>query len=113
VRLVLVTYDPVYDTPERLREYASGHGLRFTGDTLLLRPDPAQVDDLFRELRVAVNYDATRTVNIHGLQLILIDGQGRYVRSYHTLIWENAQVLEDLKNLVAEMKPGNQHGEGP
>jgi protein SCO1/2 len=113
VRLVLVTYDPAYDTPDRLKEYGAGHGLRFTGDTLMLRPDPAAADGLFRELRVAVNYDATRAVNVHGLQLILIDRRGRHVRTYHTLIWDNARVLEDLKSLVAEGEPGERHGDGP
>ena len=53
------------------------------------------------KLEIAVNFNSSG-VNIHGLQLLLFDKQGRLVRTYRTLIWDNAEVLSDLKRLTAE-----------
>jgi cytochrome oxidase Cu insertion factor (SCO1/SenC/PrrC family) len=69
----------------------------------LLRPDPAHKQALFDRMEVAVNYDA-QGVNVHGIQLLLLDRHGRYVRSYHSVIWENAKVLRDLKQLLTEAR---------
>jgi protein SCO1/2 len=103
VSLVVMTYDPDYDTPERLREYGRSHGVRFTPTVRLLQPDPAARDDFFDRLRVTVNYNA-EGVNIHGLQLFLFDNKGRFVRRYQSLVWDNADVLADLKKLAEEAR---------
>lgn len=100
-RLALVTYDPEYDTPEHLQDFGKAHGLRFTRTAMLLRPEPARKQELFKDLNVRVNFN-DRGVNLHGVQLILLDNQGRYVRAHHTLIWDNDNVLADLKRLAAE-----------
>lgn len=101
VRLIVMTYDPEYDLPEVLNQYAQEKKIACNDNVMLLQPDPATKKDLFDELNVTVNYNANR-VNIHGLQIILLDKQARYVRSYHTLIWDNAKVLGDLKKLADE-----------
>ena len=101
VRLVVMTYDPEFDSPDVLARYAEEKKIECNDNVLLLQPDPATKKDLFEELNVTVNYNANR-VNIHGLQIILLDKQARYVRSYHTLIWNNAKVVDDLKKLVSE-----------
>jgi protein SCO1/2 len=101
VHLALMTYDPEYDTPSVLYDYATKYGIRLDGRTLMLRPDPQRKRELFDELDVAVSF-GRRDVSIHGIQLILLDKHGRYVRTYRTLIWENAKVIEDLKRLAGE-----------
>lgn len=103
VQLLLITYDPDYDSPAVLAGFGSSHGLRFDGNVLMLQPDSKQKDRFFKELNVGVNYDGTR-VNIHSIQLMLFDQQWRYVRTYHSLIWDNAKVLKDLKTLLDETK---------
>jgi cytochrome oxidase Cu insertion factor (SCO1/SenC/PrrC family) len=100
-RLALITYDPEYDTPEHLKSFGETYGLRFTETAMLLRPETTRKQRLFDELNVRVNFN-DRGVNLHGVQLILLDKQGRFVRAHHTLIWENAKVLEDLKHLAME-----------
>ena len=99
--IALVTYDPDYDTPDVLARFAEGHGIIVDSKTLLLRPATNNRADLFRSLNVAVNY-RDGLVNLHGVQLILLDKQGRQVRTYHSLIWDNAAVLKDLARLAAE-----------
>lgn len=103
VSLAVVTYDPEFDTPERLKEYGREHGVRVTPNVRLLRPDPAQKDEFFDRLRVTVNYNA-EGVNIHGLQLFLFDSKGRFVRRYQSVVWDNADVLADLKRLAQESR---------
>lgn len=101
VRLLVLTYDPDFDTPERLKQYGLDHGLHFTGNTRMLRPEPAEKDRFFERLQVTVNYNADG-VNLHGLQLFLFDRAGRFVRRYQSVIWDNAEVLADLKRLAEE-----------
>jgi cytochrome oxidase Cu insertion factor (SCO1/SenC/PrrC family) len=96
-RLALITYDPEYDTPEQLKAFGTTHGLQ----AMLLRPEPTGKEQLFKDLNVRVNFNE-RGVNLHGVQLILFDKQGRFVRAHHTLIWDNDKVLADLKQLAAE-----------
>jgi cytochrome oxidase Cu insertion factor (SCO1/SenC/PrrC family) len=103
--LALMTYDPDYDLPERLEHFGVSHGLRFDQGVTMLRPEPAVKDRFFNDWQVAVNYN-DGGVNIHGIQLLLFDKEGRWVRTYHTLLWDNSKVVEDLKHLAAERGPG-------
>ena len=98
-----VTYDPDYDSPAVLTKFGTTHGLRFERNTLMLQPDSKQKDKLFKALNVGVNYNG-QSVNLHSIQLMLFDSQGRYVRTYHSIMWNNQQVIEDLKRLLAETK---------
>jgi protein SCO1/2 len=101
VRVLIVTYDPDYDSPAVLKRYAAEKGLECNDNLCFLRPDPADRSRLFGDLNVSVNYNGMG-VNIHGLQMILIDKAGRTAHTYRTLIWDNAKVLADLKKLATE-----------
>jgi len=101
ILLALMTYDPEYDFPERLSRFGVSHGLRFDQGASMFRPEPTQKDKFFNDWQVPVNYN-DGGVNIHGIQLLLFDKEGRWVRTYHTLLWDNSTVLEDLKQLLAE-----------
>ena len=105
VRLCLVSYDPEYDTPARLTEYAARMGYGLGNESLVLQLDSRDRDRFFKELEVAVNFNASG-VNIHGIQLMLFDRAGRLARVYHTLIWDNRLVLEDLERLSGEREAG-------
>ena len=98
--LAILTYDPTRYLA-KLRQYGLDRGLRFTPSVRMLRPDFQQKDGIFDRLRVTVNYNA-EGVNLHGLQLFLFDSKGRFVRRYQSVIWDNAEVLADLKRLAQE-----------
>ena len=102
--LALITYDPEYDTPARLKEFGAPFGLTSSTNTLLLRPDPAAKLDLFEELKVAVNFNAGG-VNLHGIQLLLFDKAGRPAQAYRGLIWDNSKVIADLQALSEQTAP--------
>jgi protein SCO1/2 len=101
VSLLILTYDPDFDTPERLKRYGLDHSLRFTPNVRMLRPDKQERDNFLERLQVAVNFDAEE-VNLHRLELFLFDNRGRFVRRYQSVIWDNAEVLSDLKRLEQE-----------
>ena len=101
VRLLVVTYDPEFDEPRLLQEYGARHGFAFGANAMYLRPAQARKMKLFDDLGVSVNFNA-EGVNIHGIQLFLFDKEGRFVRRYHTLIWNNTEVVADLKKLSVE-----------
>jgi cytochrome oxidase Cu insertion factor (SCO1/SenC/PrrC family) len=103
VCLLIVTYDAAFDTPERLKQYGLRHGLRFTPNMLMLRPDDQEKDRFLDRLQVAVNYNAGG-VNLHGIQLFLFDDRGRFVRRYQSVIWDNSEVLADVKRLAQEVR---------
>ena len=101
VRLLVMTYDPEHDTPVRLKQYGEQHGLAFTPNVLMLQPESQEIAGFLDKLQVAVNYGSSG-VNLHGVQLFLLDRQGRYVRRYQSVFWENQEVLADLKQLALE-----------
>ena len=102
--LLLATYDPSYDSPERFVEYAHRYQIHPDDHALLVRPDNEQKQRFFRALDIAVNYN-TGSVTIHRIQLLLFDGRGRYVRSYQSLMWDNDRVVQDLQRLTDEPLP--------
>jgi protein SCO1/2 len=102
VRLVLITYDPVYDTPARLKAYGADRGLEFT-NAVMLRPGFYQFRQLLNEFQVGVDYRADGSIG-HFIELLLIDHKGRFVRDYQGQVWDNPAVLDDLKRLLAEQE---------
>jgi cytochrome oxidase Cu insertion factor (SCO1/SenC/PrrC family) len=101
VRCLLITFDPERDSVEELKRFGESRSLALGPRMLLLRAEPQRLQRVIDGLEVPVNFNADR-VNTHGLALFLLDSQGRLVRKYHTLIWDNNRVISDLKRLVDE-----------
>lgn len=101
VRLLAITYEPQFDTPERIRRFASDRGVRLGETALALQLDPDRHQQLVDELQAPANYNAG-WINTHGVELSLLDPKGRVVRKYHTVLWDNEQVVRDLKRLLEE-----------
>jgi len=99
-RVILVSYDPVYDTPELLKKYGEDRGFRFDQGGML-RPEVDTYRDFITELNLTVGPMPDGTFN-HAMELLLLDHQGHYAREYHGVIWANAPVVEDLRKLVDE-----------
>lgn len=101
VRLVAITYEPQFDTPERLHRFATDRGLRLGENALAIQLDSDRHQRLVDELQAPVNYNAG-WVNAHGVELSLLDARGKLVRKYHTLLWDNDQVTKDLRQVLTE-----------
>ncbi len=101
VRLLAISYEPQFDTPERIRRFASDRGLQLGENALGLQLDPARHQKLVDELQAPANYNAG-WINTHGVELSLLDAKGRVVRKYHTVLWDNEQVVKDLRRVLEE-----------
>jgi protein SCO1/2 len=104
VRLLAITYEPQFDTPDRINRYATDRGLRLGENALALQLDAERHQRLVDELQAPVNYNAG-WVNAHGVELSLLDAGGRLVRKYTTVLWDNDQVEKDLKRVMTEPHP--------
>lgn len=101
VRIIAVSYEPQFDTPERLHRFATDRGLRLGDNAVALQLDPERHQRLVEEINAPANYNAG-WINTHGVELSLLDAHGRVVRKYHTVLWDDAQVVEDFKRVLAE-----------
>lgn len=101
VRLLAISYEPQFDTPERILRFATDRGLRLGDNALGLRLDAERHAKLVDEIEAPANYNAG-WINTHGVELSLLDAKGRVVRKYHTVLWENEQVVKDLQRVLAE-----------
>lgn len=101
VRLLAISYEPQFDTPDRINRYATDRGLRLGPNALAIQLDSGRHQRLVDELQAPANYNAG-WINTHGVELSLLDADGRLVRKYHTLLWDNDQVMKDLKRVIDE-----------
>ena len=100
VNLLLITFDPDYDTPQRLRAWGQTNGVNYT-NAKMLRPEPREFTDFryefgFRAFVVEGKLD-------HKTDLFLIDHEAK-VAAFYGGLWDDAKTLADVKQLIGEMK---------
>ena len=106
VQLLLISYDPGFDTPTRLKKYGTDHGILWT-NAKMLQPDETDTTELLHELDIGVIPQVNGTIG-HFIELVLVDHKGRAARNSRDTIWNNHVVLSQLKNLISEMISENQ-----
>ena len=100
VHFVSISVDPLTDTPERLRAYAS----KFDADTAgwsFLTGTPAQIDDVVRRFGAYARRSGDGTVD-HLNLTSLIDSQGRLRVQYLGFRFRVDEMLADLQGLLRE-----------
>ena len=100
VNLLLITFDPGYDTPERLKAWGQTNGVKYT-NAKMLQPDLRQFTDFryefgFRAFVVDGKLD-------HKTDLFLIDHEAK-VAAFYGGLWDDAKTLAEVKQLIGEMK---------
>ena len=101
VRLIAITFEPQFDSPERITRFATARGLQLGESALAVQLDADRHPQLVKELEIPVSYNAG-WVGTHGVEASLLDAGGRVVRKYTTLLWDNDQVLRDLERVLGE-----------
>jgi len=94
VGVVGISYDPGYDTPERLAAYGAARGLAF-GDTVRLLRAPTGHAVLREHFDLAVGYAGT-LVNQHGVELYLVGTDARTTHAWTRVTWTVDEVLDVL-----------------
>ncbi len=97
VNVVLISFDPKRDTPERMKAWAGGRGLKFDNG-MMLRPAIEQMPAVQEMMEIRVSLD---NPDDHMIDLMLIDAEGGLVRNLGG-IWSNKLLLEDIAILVKE-----------
>ncbi len=98
VRLLSISFDPEFDTPEMLARY----GKAFSDDAELWRfatGQPAEIEKLTHGFSVYVQAEAG-TLN-HGLCTVLVDPSGTIKKIWRGNGWRPEEVLAELKALSA------------
>jgi protein SCO1/2 len=99
--VLLITYDPDFDSPSVLKEWGTQQGIHFSDCLMMLKYKPEDRPKVINAFNLKVNYEADR-VSIHRLQMILLDKAGRIARSFHSTLWNNGDVIKDLLRLSSE-----------
>jgi protein SCO1 len=97
VRLVSVSFDPEFDTPDVLKKHAQALGAdpavwKFVTAT------PEEMDKLAGRFGVHVERDDQKSIDItHNLRTAVISPDGRVVKVHSGTDWTPAQLVADLK----------------
>jgi protein SCO1/2 len=101
VRLVTVSFDPLTDTPPVLKEHATRLNADLSRWTFLTG-DRDEVDKFAARFGVSVSRAMNDPRDItHNLRTVIIDGEGRLVRTYTGNDWSPDQLLADLRKAIA------------
>jgi protein SCO1/2 len=98
LRIAAITYDPEYDLPRRLKAYGENRGVTFGDDIRMFRARSG-FHELQEYFQLGVNFTGT-TVNLHRIELFVLDSRGEIVATFARLRWDIQEVLEQAKALL-------------
>ncbi|MDM0116591.1 SCO family protein [Variovorax sp. J22R133] len=99
VRIAAITYDPMFDSPQRLRGYAASRGMQFAAGHRVLRVIEGH-ERLSQALGLGVNFVAN-VVNRHRIEVFLLDATGRVAAVHRRLQWREEELLEDVQQSLS------------
>jgi len=100
IRTAAITYDPAFDTADRLFSYGQSRGLVLDDDHRMLRTveDFAPVKAYFR---LGVNFIES-LVNKHRVEAFILDRQGQVAASFERIQWDEQRMVQEAIALLAE-----------
>jgi cytochrome oxidase Cu insertion factor (SCO1/SenC/PrrC family) len=98
VRIAAITYDPEFDSPSRLKGYATARRFRPGDEHRLLRATRG-MQALQEYFSLGVNY-VHSIVNRHRVELYVLDANARVAASFLRLEWDEQEVLDEVRRLV-------------
>ena len=96
LHFVTITFDPEFDSPGILRQYADGYGLEHDNFHLLTATQEV-VDDLQRQFGI-LTMDEDGTIN-HTMATLLVDANGRVAFRKEGSKWTTKEFLKEAKQL--------------
>jgi protein SCO1/2 len=105
--LLSVSFDPGYDTPAVLRSYGGAYTGRFTREDFahwdFASPSKADLPEVTKFFVVGVVPEQDKTLT-HSLSTVVVDPAGRIYSWYPTNEWTPDQLLQDVKDILAQEK---------
>ena len=117
LRLVSLSFDPVRDTPELLRDYGAQYKLGELEWSFMTTKSQRELAPILRTygqyVIPEVNEKGEKTGQFaHILKVYLVDREG-WVRNIYSVSFLHAEVLlADIKTLMLEQGPKHGHGQG-
>jgi protein SCO1/2 len=103
--LLSVSFDPEYDTPQVLRSYGGSYTGKYTNETFahwdFAAPSKTDLPAVLRFFDVGATPEKDRTIT-HSLSTLVIGPDGKVVKWYPTNDWTPEQIVNDVKQIVAE-----------
>jgi protein SCO1/2 len=97
LHFVTITFDPAFDSPGILNQYADGYGMEPENFHLMTTGDPSLVDDLLRQFGI-LTMEEDGTIN-HTMATLLVDVNGRVAYRKEGATWTTQEFLEAAKEL--------------
>jgi protein SCO1/2 len=94
-----ITYDPTYDTPDRLLRYGSNRSFQFDAGHALLRA-PEGFDVLLRRFELGVSFFDS-LVSRHRIEVFILDREGRVAYTFQRLNWSEEQAADEAAALLS------------
>ena len=102
IRTAAITYDPWFDTPDRMRRYAEGRGVRLSDDHRMLRTVDG-MDAVRQYFELGVNYHES-IVNRHRLEVYVLAAGGEIVSRFLRMHWDEAAVVDRAMQELASVR---------
>lgn len=94
---VTITFDPLFDSPGVLRQYAKGYGLEGDNFHLLTNTDEKVIEDLLRQFGI-MTIEEDGTIN-HTMATLLVDATGRVAYRKEGSNWTVKEFMKAAKKL--------------
>jgi protein SCO1 len=100
IRTAAITYDPAFDTPERLRGYAKNRGVVLNANHRMLRAIDG-ISALRAHFNLGVNFVAS-LVNRHRIEVYLLDAAGGIAGLFQRVHWDEHKIVNRAVVLLNE-----------
>lgn len=97
LQFVSITFDPAFDSPGILNQYADGYGME-SKNFHLLTMNQTVVDDLLRQFGI-LTMEEDGTIN-HTMATLLVDGNGRVAHRKEGATWSTKDFMEAATKLL-------------
>ena len=101
IKILAISYDSGFDLPARLKTYGLNRDFRFSPFHKIGRILEGRFSALRDYLNLSVNYSGS-IVNVHAIEMYILDAKGNIAHSYGRLQWDIEEVIQRLKEVAAQ-----------
>jgi len=105
INTAAITYDPEFDSSERIRGYGQNRGVQLNTRHRMLRARDG-IDSVRKHFRLGVNFIES-LVNRHRVEVYILDSQGKIASVFERIHWNEQQVVERAIELLLEKSENN------
>lgn len=95
-QVIVMSLDPVRDTPDKMRHYADAHGISLE-NLHLITGDKATIDAVMKKLEVGIRQAPDGTF-MHSMRTYVVGGDGRVTHGFRQAGWEPEHLAQRLKS---------------